>query len=109
METLDELKIEELKNLACKADKILKEELEKENIDYILAEARIYNVKTVGVQGDYRTYCYPAEITLYQKENFVWNEDFLSSLSTRITNEIKEINRVVYLIGFKNKKWQQNY
>ncbi len=94
--------LDELKNLAVKVDKLLKEELEKENIDYTIAEARIYNVKTVGVQGDYRTYCYPAEITLYQKEKFVWNKDFLSRLSTRITNEIKDINKVVYVIGFKN-------
>lgn len=102
MENLEELEKKELKNLAWSADKILKEELKKENIEYTLAEARIYNIRTVGVQGDYRTYCYPVEITLYQKENFVWNESFLSKLSTRITNEIKGVNKVVYLIGFKN-------
>ena len=102
MENLDELKKEELKNLAIEVDKILKQELDKEIIDYTLAEARIYNIKTVGVQGEYRTYSYPAEITLYQKGKFFWDEDFLSRLSTRITNEIKDINKVVYLTGFKN-------
>lgn len=101
MENLEESN-EGLKNIACKVDKIFKEELEKENIDYDLAEARIYNVKTVGVQGDYRTYCYTTEITLYKKGNFVWNPNFLSRLSTNITNKVKETNRVSYVIGIKN-------
>jgi len=93
--------LEELTLIARRVNEILKEELEKENIDYNLAETRIYNIKTVGVQGDYRTYCYPAEITLYHNNKFVWDSEFLSKLSTRITNEIKEINRVVYTVAFK--------
>ena len=99
MENLEE-SIEELKNIACKADKILREELEKGKIDYTMAEVRVYNIKTVGVGGDNRTYSHPIEITLYQKDNFFWNESFLSRLSTRITNEIRDTNRVVYVIGF---------
>ena len=100
MENLKESN-EELKNIACKVDKIFKEELKKGNIEYDLAEARIYDLKSVGVQGDHRTYCYINEITLYQGRNFVWDEYFLSRLSTRITNEIKETNRVSYVIGIK--------
>src|SRR3989338_6359971 len=98
----DELR-KELKDLARKVDKILKEELKKKGIEADLAEARIYNIKTVGVQGDQRTYAHPCEITLYQKEHFIWNTEFLAGLSTRITNEVEgnRINRVVYVIGFK--------
>ncbi len=95
---------EELTDLAQKVDKILKEQLKKYKIEFNIAEARVYNVKNVGVQGDQRTYSHPAEITLYQNENFVWDPKFLAELSTRITNEIEgnKINRVVYVIGIKN-------
>jgi GMP synthase (glutamine-hydrolysing) len=55
-------------------------------------QLRILPVKSVGVQGDYRTYAHPA---------VVWgqaNWDILEDVSTRITNSIREINRVLYLI-----------
>ena len=93
--------LNELTNLAQRVDAILKEELRKQSISYDMAEARIYDLKTVGVQGDNRTYAYPAEITLYYQGNFVWNPLFLQTLSTRITNEIKELNRVVYVLATK--------
>ena len=69
-------------------------------------EARVCNVRTVGVQGDGRTYGHPAEITLikprhadsrlYIKEEL---DDFFQHLSSRIANEIGGINRVVILTG----------
>ncbi len=93
----------ELINLAKKVDKILKEELKNNNIEYDMAEVRIYDIKTVGVQGDTRTYCYPAEITLYNKGEFVWQPEFLSRLSTRITNEVVNINKVIYLTATKKE------
>ncbi|MBT5829894.1 MAG: glutamine-hydrolyzing GMP synthase [Candidatus Latescibacteria bacterium] len=55
-------------------------------------QLRILPVKSVGVQGDYRTYAHPA---------VVWgNADWsvLEEVSTRITNSIRDINRVLYLI-----------
>ncbi|MFT5365972.1 MAG: GMP synthase (glutamine-hydrolyzing) [Candidatus Latescibacterota bacterium] len=55
-------------------------------------QLRILPVKSVGVQGDYRTYAHPG---------VVWGEatwEVLEELSTRITNSIREINRVLYLI-----------
>ena len=93
--------LEELTNLARKVDKILKEELEKEGIIPEMAEARIYDIKTVGVQGDNRTYSYPAEIELRQDGRFYWNTNFLQRLSNRITNEVKNINRIVYVTATK--------
>ncbi len=92
---------EELKELAQQVDKILKEELERVGIEYTMAEVRIYDVKTVGVQGDERTYTYPAEIELRQNKNFVWKPSFTQRLSTRITNEVRNINRVLYVIPLK--------
>ena len=47
----------------------------------------------MGVQGDFRTYAHPA---------VVWGEadwGTLEEVSTRITNSIQEINRVVYLLA----------
>ena len=94
--------LKELTNLARKVDKILKEELDKDNIKYALAEARIYDIKCVGIQGDKRTYAYPAEITLFSEGKFVWTPDFIARLSSRITNEVKGVNRVVYVLASKN-------
>ena len=91
----------DLKDLAIKVDIILKEVLSEVNIPYDMAEARIYDIKTVGVQGDERTYLYPAEIELRHNGEIVWEPEFLERLSTRITNEVRGINRVVYVLGIK--------
>jgi len=93
---------EELTGLAKEVDKILKEELRKKHIQQDFAEARVYNVKSIGVQGDQRTYAYPAEITLFLRKNFIWEPKFLSELSNKITNEIKDINRVVYVTAIRS-------
>jgi len=90
-----------LKRLAGEADRILKEELSKSGISYDMAEARTYDVRSVGVQGDGRTYDYPAEIELRHDGRVVWDTDFIERLSNRITNEIKGINRVVYVFAAK--------
>lgn len=91
--------LEELTRIAREVDVILQRELEKANISYDLAEVRIYNVKTVGVQGDERTYTYPAEINLRQRKGIFWDPEFLANLSTKITNEVKDVNRVVYVLA----------
>ena len=93
---------DELTSLAREADKILKEELAKAKIKPDTAEVRIGNIRTVGVMGDDRTYGHPAEITLYNQGNFVWDMEFVAPLSARITNEVNGINRVVYVIGKKD-------
>ena len=49
-------------------------------------------LQSVGVQGDYRTYAHPA---------MVWgdtNWKTLEAVSTRVTNEVPEVNRVIHLI-----------
>jgi GMP synthase (glutamine-hydrolysing) len=90
-----------LVNISKQADKILRDELVKECIKYNIANVRVYDVKTVGVQGDERTYSYPIEIELKQKGKFVWDIKFLEKLSSRITNEVKKVNRIVYVISSK--------
>ncbi len=54
---------------------------------------RVLPIRSVGVQGDYRTYAHPA---------LVWGEadwPMLEDLSTQITNSIREINRVICLLA----------
>ena len=91
--------IGELTNLAQKVKKILKEELQVSGIEYDIAEARMYDKRSVGVQGDQRTYGYLTEIELSKKGNFLWDEEFLRKLSARITNEVRGVNRVIYVVG----------
>jgi GMP synthase (glutamine-hydrolysing) len=53
-------------------------------------ESVILPLRSVGVQGDSRTYAHPA-LVLGEK-----NWDALEGLSTKITNSVREVNRVVY-------------
>lgn len=55
------------------------------------AKVKILPIKSVGVQGDERTYKHPAVI--YGKP-FFWND--LDILSTRLTNQFPDVNRVLY-------------
>jgi len=70
------------------------EEAEK-RINEFLAEkgmkGRILPIKSVGVQGDERTYKHP--LVVYGKPT---DWDSLSKLSTQLTNQFPEINRVVW-------------
>lgn len=91
--------LEELVRIARKVDSILKSELEKSGITHEFAEVRIYDIKTVGVQGDERTYSFPIEINLRNKQGRIWDSEFLAKLSTKITNEVQEVNRVIYVLA----------
>ncbi|MDO8508881.1 MAG: hypothetical protein Q7S27_04320 [Nanoarchaeota archaeon] len=89
MEGLDEL----LMYFAQDADKIFREELEKSGVKYRHAGVRIYNVQSVGVQGDKRTIGYPCEVEIDYDKAFLWDEEqFIRDLSSRITNEVEKVN-----------------
>ncbi len=99
-----ELDEKKLQNLAIKVDKILREEVKNSKMKCEFIEARVYNIKTVGVQGDKRTYAHPAEITLKKpkhddgrKYNSEELNTFLGRLSNRVTNEISGVNRILYV------------
>ena len=55
--------------------------------------ARVLPLRSVGVQGDFRTYAHPA--ALWGKAE--WK--LLEKVSTEITNRVHAVNRVVYLIA----------
>ncbi len=98
---MDEETRKYLQSLAIEVDRIVRYELSKSTLNYDFAEARILNLRTVGVQGDDRTYSYPAEINIRKNGRVVWNPDFAARLSSRITNEVSGINRVVYVMHTK--------
>jgi len=56
--------------------------------------AKILPIKSVGVQGDERTYKHPLAILGNQKD---WHN--LSKLGTKMTNQFPDVNRVIYALN----------
>ena len=73
--------------------KTLKQENKLKKIVAPELKTQILSIRSVGVQGDNRTYRQPALI----QGKASWQK--LHDLSVRITNELHQINRVVYLVG----------
>jgi GMP synthase (glutamine-hydrolysing) len=92
-----------------KADVIYLDEIRKAGLyDAIWqAFAVLLPVQTVGVMGDGRTYDYVCALRAVTSTDgmtadyFHFDHDFLSRTATRIINEVKGINRVVYDITSK--------
>ena len=66
----------------------------RKNTSLADAEVRVLPIKSVGVQGDMRTYKHP--VVLFTK-NRDW--DVLEEASTTITNRFFDINRVLLVLG----------
>lgn len=86
------------------ADAIAREELTKAGLDREIWQCPVVllaAVRSVGVQGDGRTYGHPVVLRPVSSEDAMtadWTRlpyDVLSIISTRITNEVREVNRVV--------------
>jgi GMP synthase (glutamine-hydrolysing) len=64
-------------------------------------------IKSVGVQGDERSYKHPVVVRIVESRDAMTATfakipfEILERISTRITNEIREVNRVVYDITHK--------
>ncbi len=95
--------------LLRRADEIVMQEFERSGAGRRLwqAFAVLLPLKTVGVMGDGRTYESVIAIRAVESEDGMtadWARlapDFLARLSSRITNEAKGVNRVVYDITSK--------
>src|SRR5439155_5776816 len=86
------------------ADVIAREELTRAGLDRDIWQCPVVllaDVRSVGVQGDGRTYGHPVVLRPVSSEDAMtadWSRvpyDVLAKISTRITNEVREINRVV--------------
>ena len=86
------------------ADAIARAELTAAGLDQTVWQCPVVllaDVRSVGVQGDGRTYGHPVVIRPVTSEDAMtadWARlpyDLLSRISTRITNEVREVNRVV--------------
>ena len=90
--------------IAAAADAIAREELSAAGLDREIWQCPVVllaDVRTVGVQGDGRSYGYPVVLRPVTSEDAMtadWArlpDKVLATISTRITNEVPEINRVV--------------
>ncbi|MEV0380181.1 glutamine-hydrolyzing GMP synthase [Nonomuraea sp. NPDC050643] len=90
--------------LLREADAIAREELSRAGLDRQIWQCPVVllaDVRSVGVQGDGRTYGHPVVLRPVTSEDAMtadWARvpyDVLSRISTRITNEVREVNRVV--------------
>ena len=87
-----------------KADAIAREELKLAKLDREIWQCPVVllaDIRTVGVQGDGRTYGHPIVLRPVSSEDAMtadWSRipyEILEKISTRITNEVGEVNRVV--------------
>ena len=86
------------------ADAIAREELTAAGLDrdvWQFPVVLLADVRSVGVQGDGRTYGHPIVLRPVSSEDAMtadWSRlpyDVIARISTRITNEVREVNRVV--------------
>jgi GMP synthase (glutamine-hydrolysing) len=92
------------------ADAIAREELTRAGLDDEIWQCPVVllgDVRSVGVQGDGRTYGHPVVLRPVSSEDAMtadWSRvpyDVLARISTRITNEVRAINRVTLDITSK--------
>jgi GMP synthase (glutamine-hydrolysing) len=86
------------------ADAIVRQELSRAGLDREIWQCPVVllaDVRSVGVQGDERTYGHPVVLRPVSSEDAMTADfsripyDVLAHVSTRITNEVREVNRVV--------------
>jgi GMP synthase (glutamine-hydrolysing) len=91
-------------DLLREADAIAREELKAAGLDRDIWQCPVVllaDVRSVGVQGDGRTYGHPIVLRPVSSEDAMtadWSRvpyEILEKISTRITNEVREVNRVV--------------
>ncbi len=100
---------EERLAIVRQADAIVREELHRAGLEREIWQsyAALIAVQSVGVQGDERTYAYPIVVRAVTSEDAMtadWARiphAVLERISSRITGEVRGVNRVVYDITSK--------
>lgn len=100
---------EEKLTIVRESDAILRDEIAKAGLDREIWQyfTALPNMKSVGVMGDVRTYSYTVGIravTSIDGMTADWARipyDVLEKVSSRITNEVAHVNRVIYDITSK--------
>ena len=91
------------------ADAIFREEILNAGLERDVNQyfSVLTGIKSVGVMGDFRTYDYTIALRAVSTTDFMtadWariDYDLLSKISSRIVNEVKHVNRIVYDITSK--------
>lgn len=91
-------------HIVQEADAIYREEIAKAGIDKNLGQyfAALTNMRSVGCMGDGRTYDYAIALRAVLTSDFMTAEaaeipwEVLSRVTSRIVNEVKGVNRVMY-------------
>jgi len=96
-------------DLLREADAIVQEEVRQAGLERTVwqAFAVLLPIKTVGVMGDFRTYAHVVALRAVMSQDAMtadWARlpyELLGTISNRIINEVKGINRVVFDISSK--------
>jgi GMP synthase (glutamine-hydrolysing) len=91
------------------ADAVVREEIRKAGLSREIWQyfGVLPAIQSVGVQGDERTYAYPLVVRAVTSEDAMtadWARiphDVLEAISSRVINEVRDINRVAYDISSK--------
>ncbi len=100
---IGEVTAEKIKILQ-EADAIYREEIANAGLDKNLGQyfAALTNMRSVGVMGDERTYDYAVALRAVNTSDFMTAEtaqlpwEVLGKVTSRIVNEVKHVNRVLY-------------
>ena len=100
---------EEKVKIVQDADAIYREEIAKAGLDKTIGQyfAALTNMRSVGVMGDERTYDYAVALRAVNTIDFMTAEaaqipyDVLNTVMSRIINEVRGVNRVMYDITSK--------